>query len=456
MVVFVDNEITILNPTIEVRRWVKENLEFPNPDYSKKRRMGFWVGDTPKKIILYKQRGDELILPYGTLKTIKSMVGKNPVIDLFKIPSEVEYRCSIPLRSYQVVAVQEMINSGGGILKSKAGSGKTQMGIALVAALGRKALWITHTKDLLNQSKTRAEQYIDKSLIGTITEGKVNIGTGITFATVQTLSNINLPLFKNEWDCIIVDECHRVAGSTTSVTMFSKVLENLAARHKYGLSATVHRSDGLIKTTYALLGDVSYVVPDEDVEKYTTNAKIRTISTNVKMSTECMNTDGTLNYSKMINYLCSNSERNKLIVNDLIENQEHYNLILSDRLEHLQTIISMLPSYLQKLVVYVDGKQSKVSREKAIEEMQNGNKRYLFASYKLAKEGLDIPRLDRLYLTTPQKDYAVITQAVGRIERVHENKTDAICYDYVDNIPFLIKSYKRRCSIYRKNGCEIE
>ena len=63
----------------------------------------------------------------------------------------------------------------------------------------------------------------------------------------------------------------------------------------------------------------------------------------------------------------------------------------------------------------IDGKmttkKAKALREQAIEEMQQGRKRYLFATYSLAKEGLDIPRLDRLYLTTPQKDYAVITHS---------------------------------------------
>ena len=56
----------------------------------------------------------------------------------------------------------------------------------------------------------------------------------------------------------------------------------------------------------------------------------------------------------------------------------------------------------------IDGKMTskkrKAEREQAIEDMRTGKKRYLFATYSLAKEGLDIPRLDRLYLTTPQKD----------------------------------------------------
>lgn len=38
------------------------------------------------------------------------------------------------------------------------------------------------------------------------------------------------------------------------MTQFFKVFNSLSARHKYGLPATVHRADGMIATTYALLG----------------------------------------------------------------------------------------------------------------------------------------------------------------------------------------------------------
>ena len=44
------------------------------------------------------------------------------------------------------------------------------------------------------------------------------------------------------------------------------MLNSLAARHKYGLSATVHRADGMIAATYALLGHVVHTVPDEAVK----------------------------------------------------------------------------------------------------------------------------------------------------------------------------------------------
>lgn len=90
-----------------------------------------------------------------------------------------------------------------------------------------------------------------------------------------------------------------------------------------------------------------------------------------------------------------------------------------------------------------------------MEEMRTGKKKILFASYALAKEGLDIPCLDRLFLTTPQKDYTVITQSIGRIARTFPGKAEPVCFDYVDNIQLLVKSYKRRCTVYRKAECRF-
>ena len=98
-------------------------------------------------------------------------------------------------------------------------------------------------------------------------------------------------------------------------------------------------------------------------------------------------------------------------------------------------------------------KKGKAEREQAIEDMRSGKKHFLFASYKLAKEGLDIPRLDRLHLATPQKDYAIIVQSVGRIARTFDGKEQPICYDYVDGFKMAENMYKARCRHYRKCGC---
>ena len=259
------------------------------------------------------------------------------------------------------------------------------------------------------------------------------------------------------WDVIIVDECHRVAGTPTAVSQFSKVLNSLAARHKYGLSATVHRSDGLIQATFALLGEVIYTVPTEAVADKIMKVGINPVPTGISLSRACLNTDGTLNYTKLIGYLAESIDRNVRIIECIVENRENPSLILSDRLGHLETLMSMLPADMRENAVMVSGKMTtkkgKAEREQAIADMRSGAKKYLFATYSLAKEGLDVPCLERLYMVTPQKDYAVITQAIGRIARTFKGKADPVVYDFVDDIQYLVKAYKKRCTTYRKNGC---
>ena len=237
MIITVSNTLTIENPSAEMQMWCKKHLTLPNPNYAKKARMNLWLGNTPKVLSLYEQRGNTLILPFGTLRTLPDSVKENALfVGDFQSPERVLYGgVDIPLYDYQKAAVDAVAAGQYGILQSPAGSGKTQMGIALVKRFEKKALWLTHTLDLLRQSKERAERYMDKRLIGTITEGKVNIGSGITFATIQTMCKLDLSQYKDLWDTIIVDECHRVAGTPTAVTQFSKVLSSLAARHKYTL-----------------------------------------------------------------------------------------------------------------------------------------------------------------------------------------------------------------------------
>lgn len=458
MFVEIGSRLKIFDPSPELIKWCKENLEMTNPEYQSKARMHLWLGNTPRTLYLYEWNGDSLILPFGCLRAVLPLL-EGDIKKQFKEPKKVDYGNKVPLYDYQEKAVKVVLSSLYGIMQSPAGSGKTQMGIAIACALGVKTLWLTHTRDLLTQSKKRAELYVNPGLVGTITEGKVNIGKAMTFATIQTMCKLDLDQYRDEWDCVIVDECHRVSGTPTAVTQFSKVLNTLCARHKYGLSATVHRSDGMIKATYAMLGEVVYTVPDEAVRSRVMTVSILPRNTEVRLRPVFLNSDGTLNYCKMISYLTECEDRNQMILSDLVENREHFNLILSERVDHLKNLYEQLPGDLQKQAAVIDGKMTskkqKAMREQAIEDIRTGEKRYLFATYSLAKEGLDIPRLDRLYLTTPQKDYAVIVQSVGRIARAFEGKEQPIAYDYVDCIRSLQKSYKQRCTSYRKCGCKF-
>ena len=168
-------QIRIDKPEPALLDWCKKNLVIANPEYAKKARMHLWLGNTPKTLSLMEWDGETLVLPYGCLKIVDEI--SDPYFDFFTKsfdwPKLVQFDCEVPLYDYQEEAVEALSKVYCGILQSPAGSGKTQMGIALATKLGLKTLWLTHTRDLLLQSKNRAEQYMSPSLTGTITEGRV-------------------------------------------------------------------------------------------------------------------------------------------------------------------------------------------------------------------------------------------------------------------------------------------
>lgn len=148
--------------------------------------------------------------------------------------------------------------------------------------------------------------------------------------------------------------------------------------------------------------------------------------------------------------MSQDEERNNLILNILKKCKNNYTLVLADRVKQLY--------FLQEKLGYgnvIDGKTKKDIREKAIEEIRKGKEKVLFATYGLAKEGLDIPRLDRLILASPHRDKATIIQSIGRIERKFENKNNPICYDLVDPIKYFLGMYKSRKNYYKKNNNKL-
>lgn len=452
MKIIVGNNIRIKNPTEQIKDYAEKNLVMKNPQYDQLERLGKWTGNTPRYLVWYEIDGEDLILPFGCLqdlfKMIPTEIFENRIINGEKLT----YKSNIKLFDYQEKVVNEALNKRNGIIVMPAGSGKTQTALELIARLGLKTLWITHTIDLLNQSYDRAKNNMENVGLGKIANGKVEIGTHITFATVQTLKAIDLQEYADTWDCIVVDEAHRICGTPASTGMFYKVINKLIARYKFGLTATPYRNvKGTEKAMFSLLGNTIVEIDKSVVADRIVQATIYKIKTNYEdIPDDCIEYDGTLKYSTLTTALSEDIERNKLILDLLKQCKDKYTLVLADRVSQLY--------YLQEKIGYgnvIDGKTKKQIRENSIQEIRDGKEKALFATYGLAKEGLDIPRLSRLILASPHRDKATIIQSVGRIERKFEDKTNPIVYDLVDPILYYENMWRSRKSYYKKNGNRI-
>lgn len=450
--IIVANNIRVINPDEKIKNYVETNLVIKNPQFEQLQRLGKWTGNISKFLVWYVINGNELILPFGCLKDLFKIYPQEVFENRIVLGEQLKYISNIKLYDYQEKACQAVINAKNGIMVLPAGSGKTQVALEVIARLGYKALWISHTLDLINQSYNRAKENFENAGLGKIASGKVEIGTHITFATVQTLSKIDLQEYANEFDVVVVDECHRICGTPYSTGMFYKVIDKLYARYKIGITATCYRNiKGTEKAIYSLLGNTIIEIDKEVVADRIIQATIHKVTTNFdEIPDSCLEFDGTIKYATLTTALAEDVERNNIILDLLRKCKNNYALVLADRVGQMY--------YLQEKLGYgnvIDGKTKKDIRETAIQEVRDGKERVLFATYGLAKEGLDIPRLDRLILASPHRDKATIIQTVGRIERKFENKTNPIVYDLVDPILYFENMYKTRKSYYRKNNNEI-
>lgn len=451
--IIVDNIIRIIDAEPIIEKYCKSNLEIDNPQYAQNERLGFPTYNIPRRLYWYEKHGNDYILPFGCFKDIYKLY---PIKEDYSLkclnPNIINYKSNIKLFDYQEKAKNEALKSKNGVIVMPAGSGKTQTALQLISELGLKTLWITHTYDLLNQSFDRAKSNLENVGLGKIAAGKIDIGTHITFATVQTLVKLDLSQFKNEWDCIVVDEGHRICGTPAQLGMFYKVINALSCRYKYALTATPFRNiKGTEKALFSLIGPIICEVPKEVVSERTIKAEIQPIYTDFKIPRDAKKTDGTIDYSKLTTFLSEDEDRNEIILDILKECKNNYTLVLGDRLTQL--------SYLQEKIGYgvkIDGtmtsKKKKAQREQYIQDMRDGKENLLFATYGLAKEGLDIPRLDRLILASPHRDKATIIQSVGRVERKFEGKKKPLVYDIVDDTQFHNNMFKSRKTIYNRNG----
>lgn len=455
----IKNELIIDNPTSAMRKWCRDNLTIPNPQYAKAEEKGKWTGNIAKTLQMYYTVGSQLRLPFGIARKFYKLF-KNDVSQINALFAPIRrktYNSSINLREYQENAVEAVLRAKNGILVAPCGSGKSEMALEIAARIGGRTLWIVHTWDLANQILNRAaiRYNIPKESYGQIAAGKVNIGDVFTVATVQTLARVDLAKIRNEFDCIIVDECQHVCSSADKVTQFEKVITSLCAPYLYGITATPYRADGLERCMFALLGDVIHEVPQSAVAGNTVPVRVKFVNTGYTPDIDDITEgDGTLNYAKLISDITENKDRNAVIVGEIQRAaQNGAVLVLSDRLQHLDALERVVRNsgQLTARLGIASTKAEKERRARILTDLNNGALNVVFATYKLAKEGLDVPNLRTVVFATPQKDKTTVIQSAGRVARKADGKDFGTVIDFSDDFGLLRGYEKKRRRYYKKN-----
>ena len=474
MKIIISNLIQINKPTTEIIDYCKKELTYNNPEYQKKVQMGFYTGKTPRFLKLYDYDAyeDILCLPIGCFEDIYKIINDKSIYADFSTVVPRDIKSNIKLRDYQQPCLNALKKHYNGILLLPCGTGKTECALQIAAHLGQKTLFIAHTNDLVKQAHDRCLEKMDVKT-STIGNGKVDLSGDIVFATVQTLFKKLYDIPQDEFGLIVCDECHHIAANADSVGMFRTCIDYFAARYKLGLTATLHRADGLESCIPKLLGDIIYEIKEdgsdyvgiyEDKEvvrfpktQFQVPAKVYMVKTDYKL----VDNDGnyrdvfdrsgmTISFSKLISDIACDKDRNDILIK-LAKSVSGSTIILSDRVDQLVYLQSKIPDSVE-----IDGKTKKDVRERALEDIKTGKKTTLLASYKLAKEGLDCKILENVIFATPIKDYAIVVQCIGRCQRPYEGKTLAKVFDLSDDVSTLKRFTTKRKNTYKKMSYEYE
>jgi len=153
----------------------------------------------------------------------------------------------------------------------------------------------------------------------------------------------------------------------------------------------------------------------------------------------------------MVNNIANYQKRTQLIMSRVIEeinkHEDRQFLILSDRKQHLEDMFKIAEKAgITSVGYYIGGMKKEKLKE-------NESCRILLGTFPMANEGLDIPSLNGLVLSTPKSD---IIQSVGRICRMKHENIDPMIIDVVDKFSIFENQSRKRFSVYKKKKYDIE
>ena len=428
-----------------------QTLTLPNPKWLENERMGRWNRRTPKELRYYRRIKGGLRIPRGYVgQLLRRLRRKGLAYDL------IDRRCEHPpvvwqfngrLRPFQKTAARDLARKEFGTLSAPTGSGKTVMGLYLIAARRQPTLIVVHTKELAHQWVERIQQFLNvpASEIGWIGSGKRNPGERITVALVQSLYKCAAEIAPRIGH-LVVDECHRTPSRT-----FTDAVTAFDARYMLGLSATPWRRDKLSKLIFWYLGDVQHEIKPEGLVASGDVLRAEIILRETEFRPYF---DPVSEYSRMLSELAADKARNIQIVDDVARASREAAgvcLVLSDRKAHCDNLRALLRLRHGIAAEVLTGDLPMAQRRALATAMQDGQVRVVVATGQLIGEGFDCSRLETLFLVTPIRFSGRLLQYLGRVLRPAPGKKRARVYDYVDvHVDTLVKAARARQRVYQR------
>jgi superfamily II DNA or RNA helicase len=432
---------------------------FQNPEFYKAQSMRLSTYGKPRVISCSEIFPEHLGLPRGCMEEVirvfKSHHINVEVHDERTAGRQIDVSFQGELRPEQQDAVEQVLVYDQGILCAPTAFGKTVVGACLIAKRAVNALILVHRRQLMDQWRERLAAFLALPIghIGQYGGGKTKRTGLIDVAVIQSLQRKGaVEDFVADYGHVIVDECHHLSAVT-----FERILREVKAKYVLGLTATPTRKDGHQPIIYMQCGPIRFhLSAKKAAESSPLQHKVFPRITDFGWSRPENETAIQDIYAALI----VSQERNDLIVRDLQRalSSGRSPLVLTSRTGHLDYLAGCLRGGCPHIFILKGGMGAK-QRKKLAESLAAvpcKEPRVILATGSYLGEGFDDPRLDTLLLAMPISWKGTLQQYVGRLHRLHDNKSEVHVYDYADvMVPMLARMYKKRLAGYSALGYTV-
>ena len=432
----------------ELINFLKDELNFFNSAYFVKKQISRNLKDTERYFKFIEDTEQEVNIPRGMVGSLLAFCAKHNIkyefLDDRQKLDAVKYNCNLTLRDHQKASVNEAQRKDFGVIVAPPGSGKTIIGLKIIAEKQQPALIVVHRKQIAQQWVERIEAFlgIPGKEIGRIGQGKTKIGKHVTIAMIQSLAKkLDIPdmdSLKKGFGTIIIDECHHVPAKT-----YRDTIAKLNTYYLYGLTATPFRKYNDGKLIFINIGKIISEVKPQEIKNYKApKIVIRNTELDVPFNTR------TDQFEVLSKILIHDSTRNGLILKDVVIelNSGKKVVIITERKEHIDSLHQYLKQQYETLTL--SGEDNETSRNLKWKTLKSGNYQALITTGQFFGEGSDLQNAECLFLVYPFSFKGKLMQYIGRVQRSEVSPT---IYDYRDyKIDYLNKLFLKRNTYYRQ------
>jgi len=427
--------------------FIREKLNFINSEYLMKKNIGRSTWQTEKYFKLIEEQDDRIFIPRGFLLELIAFCSEQnigyEIADQRKKHPVVTYNSSIQLYSWQEEALEPASKKDFGVLVAPPGSGKTIMGLELIARKQQPALIVVHRQQLFDQWIERIESFlgIPEKNIGKFSGSHKKTGHDITVGMIQSLKQIGSEdNLLDAFGTVIVDECHHIPAIT-----FRETITRFSSYYLYGLTATPMRKNNDENLIYVYIGKILSEIPSEFLdEAQPSTVQINIRETNLKAPFDYKIDD----YETLSRILVYDTARNQMIVDDLekVADQKKTILLLTERKGHIEVLNLYLKNKFETITL--SGDDSRRSQESKMKQIHAGHFQIVLSTGQFFGEGIDVDKFDCLFLVYPFAFKGKLIQYIGRITRSNQLP---LIYDYRDKkINYFEKLFKQRNRFYNE------